>query len=104
MGVKYNLATPKNGEPIIAATQDFITAAFLLSGKDRSYDRKILDFICVHMMETGTQIELPTPTVLVPRTLWTGKQIFSVMMRLNKDCPVNINLDAKCRAYKARPG
>ncbi|KAG5965333.1 hypothetical protein E4U57_004170 [Claviceps arundinis] len=104
MGVKYNLATPKNGEPIIAATQDFITAAFLLSSKDRFYDRKTFSYICMHMMEPGTPIELPPPAILAPQMLWTGKQIFTVMMRPNKDCPVKINLDAKCRAYKARPG
>ncbi|KAK8138829.1 DNA-directed RNA polymerase III largest subunit [Apiospora sp. TS-2023a] len=40
MGVKNNLATPKNGEPVIAATQDFITAAYILSGKDMFFDRK----------------------------------------------------------------
>jgi DNA-directed RNA polymerase III subunit RPC1 len=28
MGVKYNLATPKNGKPILAATQYFITASY----------------------------------------------------------------------------
>jgi len=40
MGVKYNLATPKNGTPIIAAIQDFITAAYLLSNKNNFYDRR----------------------------------------------------------------
>ncbi|KZZ94312.1 DNA-directed RNA polymerase III [Moelleriella libera RCEF 2490] len=102
MGVKYNLATPKNGEPIIAATQDFITAAFALSSKDRFYDCKTFSYLCMHMLEAGTPMELPAPAILKPRQLWTGKQIFNVMMRPNKTCPVKINLDAKCRAYKAR--
>ena len=34
MGVKNNLLTPKSGEPIIAATQDFITGSYLISHKD----------------------------------------------------------------------
>ncbi|KAM4065931.1 RNA polymerase rpb1 [Hirsutella rhossiliensis] len=104
MGVKYNLATPKNGEPIIAATQDFITAAFLLSGKDRFFDRKTFTFICMHMMDGKTPLDMPPPAIIAPQCLWTGKQVFSVMMRPNKQSPVKINLDAKCRAYKARPG
>lgn len=104
MGVKYNLATPKNGEPIIAATQDFITAAFLLSGKDRFFDRKTFTYICMHMMDGQTPVDLPPPAIIAPQCLWTGKQVFSVMMRPNKKSPVKINLDAKCRAYQARPG
>jgi DNA-directed RNA polymerase III subunit RPC1 len=104
MGVKHNLATPKNGEPIIAATQDFITAAFLLSSKDRFFDRKTFTYICMHMMDGKTHIDLPPPAIIAPQSLWTGKQIFSMLMRPNKDSPVKINLDAKCRAYKARPG
>jgi DNA-directed RNA polymerase III subunit RPC1 len=104
MGVKHNLATPKNGEPIIAATQDFITAAFLLSSKDRFFDRKTFTYICMHMMDAKTPLEIPPPAIIAPKALWTGKQVFSILMRPNKDSPVKVNLDAKCRQYKARPG
>lgn len=104
MGVKHNLATPKNGEPIIAATQDFITAAFLLSSKDRFFDRKTFTYICTHMLDGRTPLDLPPPAIIVPKSLWTGKQIFSVLMRPNKRSPVKVNLDAKCKAFKARPG
>ncbi|KAI6779475.1 uncharacterized protein J7T54_001891 [Emericellopsis cladophorae] len=104
MGVKNNLATPKNGEPIIAATQDFITAAFLLSSKDRFFDRKTFTYICNHMLDGKTHLDLPPPAIIAPQALWTGKQIFNILIRPNKESPVMINFDAKCRAYKARPG
>ena len=104
MGVKHNLATPKNGEPIIAATQDFITAAFLLSCQDQFFDRKTFTLICTHMLEGTTYLELPTPAIIVPQCMWTGKQVFSVLMRPNRQSPVKVNLDAKCRAYRAKPG
>jgi DNA-directed RNA polymerase III subunit RPC1 len=104
MGVKHNLATPKNGEPIIAATQDFITAAYLLSGKDRFFDRKTFTYICTHMLLGDTHLDLPPPAILKPRMLWTGKQVFSILMRPNKQSPVMVNLDAKCKEYQARPG
>ncbi len=103
MGVKHNLATPKNGEPIIAATQDFITAAYLLSSKDRFFDRKTFAYICMHMLH-GEHVDIPPPAILKPKALWTGKQIFSVMIRATKDSPVLVNLDAKCRDYKAVEG
>jgi DNA-directed RNA polymerase III subunit RPC1 len=100
MGVKYNLATPKNGEPIIAATQDFITAAYLLSGKDVFFDRKTFTYVCQHMMDGNVNLDLPPPAILKPQRMWTGKQVFSVLMRPNKKSPVKINLEAKCKEYE----
>jgi DNA-directed RNA polymerase III subunit RPC1 len=39
LGVRHNLATPKSGEILIAATQDFLTASFLLTSKDSFFTR-----------------------------------------------------------------
>ncbi|RPA98904.1 beta and beta-prime subunits of DNA dependent RNA-polymerase [Choiromyces venosus 120613-1] len=104
MGVKNNLCTPRNGEPIIAAIQDFITASYLLSSKDRFYNRKTFANICMFMVDGNMQIDIPPPAVLKPQRLWTGKQIFNVLMRPNKKSKVLVNLDAKCRDFKAVPG
>lgn len=104
MGVKHNLVTPKNGEPIISAIQDFITAAYILSRKDVFYDRGTFTNICMYMVDANMQLDLPPPTILKPVMLWTGKQIFNVMMRPNKETKVFVNLDAACREYRAVPG
>ena len=104
MAVKHNLATPKNGEPIISAIQDFITAAYLLSSKDSFYDRKTFTNICMYMVHGNMQIDIPPPAILKPVMLWTGKQVFNVLMRPNKDCEVLVNLDAACRQYRNVPG
>jgi len=104
MGVKNNLCTPKNGEPIISATQDFITAAYLLSSKENFFDRKTFAHLCMYMVDGKMKIDIPPPAIVKPEALWTGKQLFSVLMRPNKDSPVKVNLDAKCRDYKARQG
>ena len=100
MGVMHNLATPKNGEPIISAIQDFITAAYLLSNKDTFYDRKAFTNICMYMVAGNVHIDLPPPAVVKPVMLWTGKQVFNIVMRPNKACPVRVNLDAACRQYR----
>lgn len=100
MGVKHNLTTPKNGEPIISAIQDFITAAFLLSSLDVFYDRKTFTTICMGMLNEKTNFELPPPSIIKPQALWTGKQVFNVVIRPNKSIPVLLNLDAKCRDFK----
>ncbi|KAK4214684.1 DNA-directed RNA polymerase III subunit RPC1 [Rhypophila decipiens] len=102
MGVKHNLVTPKNGEPIIAATQDFITAAYLLSDKDCFFDRKTFAYLCTHMLLGETHLDLPPPTVLKPQMLWTGKQLFNVLMRPNKDSPVLVNLEARNKVHEKK--
>lgn len=104
MGVRNNLATPKNGEPIIGAIQDFITAAYLLSNKDNFYDRKTFTNICNYMLESGTRFDLPAPSIIKPQMLWTGKQVFNVLMRPNEQSPVLVNMDAACRQFKAPKG
>ncbi|KAG8529336.1 uncharacterized protein KY384_005972 [Bacidia gigantensis] len=100
MGVEHNLATPRNGEPIIAAIQDFITGAFLLSNKDQFFDRKTFSQLCSYMVEGNAKIHLPPPSILKPVMLWTGKQVFNVLLRPSRDCNVRISLDAPCREYR----
>ncbi len=100
MNVKNNLATPRNGEPIIAAIQDFVTAAYLLSNKDVFYDRKSFSHICMYMVEGNMQIDIPPPAILKPVALWTGKQIFNVLMRPNNSHHIFVNLDAPCREFR----
>lgn len=111
MNVKHNLATPKDGTPIIAATQDFITAAFLLSSKDRFYSRAAFAQICSYMFNgdavrdaTGGRVQfynilLPAPAILRPEVLWTGKQVFNVLIRPTSKSKVLANFDATCRQF-----
>ena len=100
MGVKHNIVTPKNGEPIISAIQDFVTASFLLSSLDKFYDRKTFTTTCISMLEPDTNFDLPPPTVLKPQMLWTGKQVFNILMRPNRRSEVKVNIDAQCRDFK----
>ena len=100
MGVKHNLVTPRNGEPIIAAIQDFITGAYLLSNKDNFFDRKTFTQLCLGMVEGHEGIELPPPAILKPVRLWTGKQVFNVLLRPNRLCNVRLSLDSPGREYR----
>ncbi len=101
MGVKHNIVTPKNGEPIISAIQDFVTAAYLLSSLDNFYDRKTFINTCLGMLEEDTIFDLPPPAILKPQALWTGKQVFSILMRPNRKSNVRVNIDAQCRDFKS---
>lgn len=96
MNVKHNLVTPRNGEPVIAAIQDFITAAYLLSRKDQFFDRRQFTQICCYLADANLQIDIPPPTIWKPVRLWTGKQVFNVLMRPNKRSNVQVNVECKC--------
>jgi DNA-directed RNA polymerase III subunit RPC1 len=91
------LVTPRNGEPIIAATQDFITGSFLLSRKDRFLTRQEFVQVLSYLAEGTEHYDIPPPTIFRPVALWTGKQVFNLLMRPNKDSNVLVNLEAKCK-------
>lgn len=96
MSVKHNMVTPRNGEPVIAAIQDFITASYLLSRRDQFFDRRQFTQICSYFADANLQIDIPPPTIWKPVRLWTGKQIFNVLIRPNKQSNVLINVESKC--------
>ncbi|XP_011874550.1 PREDICTED: DNA-directed RNA polymerase III subunit RPC1 [Vollenhovia emeryi] len=98
---KSNLVTPRNGEILIAATQDFITGAYLLTQKDMFLTIEQVRFaLCILAGQDSSMIvTLPQPAILKPTKLWTGKQIFSLIMRPNEECPVKANLKTKGKAY-----
>ncbi|CCF58150.1 hypothetical protein KAFR_0D05030 [Kazachstania africana CBS 2517] len=99
MGVKNNLLTPKSGEPIIAATQDFITGSYLISHKDSFFDRATFTQLLSMMSDGNLQFDIPPPAIMKPYYLWTGKQLFSLLIKPNHKSPVVINLDAKNKVY-----
>lgn len=100
MNVKHNLVTPRNGDPVIAAIQDFITASYLLSCKDTFLDRQQFSQICSYLGDANMQIDLPPPTIWKPARLWTGKQVFNVLMRPNKDSKILVNVESKCNKWE----
>ncbi|XP_072757329.1 DNA-directed RNA polymerase III subunit RPC1-like [Anoplolepis gracilipes] len=98
---KSNLVTPRNGDLLIAATQDFITGGYLLTKKDVFFqkDQVKLALCFLAGADTSLTVTLPTPAILKPVKLWTGKQIFSLIIRPSPESPVKANLKAKGRTY-----
>ena len=75
-----NIITARNGEPIIACTQDFLTAAYVISGKDTLFTKDQF----VQVVTDGlrhTPFDLPPPSIFKPVAMWTGKQVFDVLIR-----------------------
>lgn len=99
---KSNLVTPRNGDLLIAATQDFITGAYLLTQKDTFFQKNDACRLAVCILagpDSSMIVDLPPPAILKPVELWTGKQIFSLIMRPSADCPIKTNLKTKGKAY-----
>eukprot|EP00850_Spirogloea_muscicola_P023482 SM000360S13676 [mRNA] locus=s360:20430:29808:- [translate_table: standard] len=99
MGVHTNLCTPKNGEILIAATQDFLTSSFLITCKDNFYDRATFGLFCSYMGDALDPVDLPTPAVIKPIELWTGKQLFSVLVRPSAQVRIFVTLSLAERNY-----
>ncbi|KAL0220277.1 hypothetical protein RCL1_000131 [Eukaryota sp. TZLM3-RCL] len=99
MAVQKNVVTPKNGQPLIAATQDFITCAYLITQKDVFYDRNVFSRFLAFPFDAREKIEIPPPAILKPMTLWTGKQVFSVLLRPHHQVPTNFHLEVETKSY-----
>ncbi|EEB15462.1 DNA-directed RNA polymerase III largest subunit, putative [Pediculus humanus corporis] len=105
MSNKANLATPRNGELLIAATQDFITGAYLLTQKNTFFTQAKANWLLACILagkDANLHIDLPPPAIIKPMRLWTAKQIFSVILKPNKKCKIVCNLRTKGKAYTSR--
>ncbi|XP_021907699.1 DNA-directed RNA polymerase III subunit 1 isoform X2 [Carica papaya] len=98
--VQNNLCTPKNGEILVASTQDFLTSSYLITRRDTFYDRAAFSLMCSYMGDGMDAIDLPTPTILKPVELWTGKQLFNVLLRPNASLRVYLTLTLKEKNFK----
>ena len=56
---------------------------------DRSKACQIISSMLVGK-DAGLKIDLPPPAIFKPVRLWTGKQVFSLLMRPNKRCQVKV--------------
>ena len=102
MNIKNNIVTPRNGEPLIAAIQDFITGSFLMTHKDTFFNRsqamQIISSIIAGPDEQ-IMIDLPPPCIWKPKALWSGKQVFSLIIGPSKKDRTGLCLSTKTKLY-----
>ena len=102
MGVMKNINSPKSGELLIASTQDFLATCFLITQKDYFLDRTHFIRYCTYFNDGIEKVEIPPPTIYKPKELWTGKQLFSVLLKPNKKYKIVINLKNKSKTYSRK--
>ena len=101
MGVKHNLTTPRNGEPLVAGSQDFLSASYVLTQKDRFFTREEFAHLVSYFSDAEEHVDFPLPTIVKPMELWTGKQLFSMMLRPNGQYTTVVNFETKDKNYNS---
>ena len=64
-----------------ALVQDFLTSAFLMTGRDCFYTREAAAELMAAMCDALGAMDLPQPALHKPLQLWTGKQLMSALIR-----------------------
>ena len=77
MQVQDQILSPRYGAPIIGATKDFISGAYLLTRKETLLNAKEIGKLLAHANYRGP---IPSPTQEKPERMWTGKQVFSLFL------------------------
>lgn len=68
----------------ISLFKDFITGGYLLTHKDSFFPRSEVHRFAAAIIDSKakeqTRIRIPPPTILKPIELWTGKQVFDLLI------------------------
>jgi DNA-directed RNA polymerase subunit A' len=75
--VQTQILSPRYGAPIIGATRDYLTAAYMLTRRTTMLTKDEIGKLLAAIEYTG---ELPPPIVEKPEPLWSGKQVFSLLL------------------------
>jgi DNA-directed RNA polymerase subunit A' len=93
MKVQDQILSPRYGGPIIGATKDFITAAYVLTNKmTRLTEGEVYRIL----MATKYEGSIPEPAFKKPKPLWTGKQIFSLFLPKGFDYALKASICQNC--------
>ena len=102
MQSKYNIPSPRNGEPVIAPIQDFLTSIYLLTQRGTFFNKFEFCQLASNLMsnkDCDKTLRFPPPVIVKPYPLWTGKQLFNIILRPYVESVVNLNLDYASKAY-----
>ncbi len=93
MQVPDQILSPRYGAPIIGATKDFITGAYLLTRKETMLTA---DEVGKLLSATGYDGPIPEPTMTDPERLWSGKAIFSLFLPRDFNFVTRANVCRHC--------
>ncbi|MEM4281401.1 MAG: DNA-directed RNA polymerase subunit A' [Candidatus Caldarchaeum sp.] len=75
--VEKNIISPRYGAPIIGVIRDFLTSLYLLTRDDTKLTKSELSALLASIHYNG---DVPEPAIKEPVPMWTGKQLFSLLL------------------------
>ncbi|KAM7540246.1 hypothetical protein Aperf_G00000031103 [Anoplocephala perfoliata] len=82
--VQRLVITPQANKPVMSIVQDTLTAAYKMTQRDVFIDRA--DMMNLLMYLPTWNGRLPKPAIYKPQRLWTGKQLFSLIIPRHINC------------------
>lgn len=82
MALPRQIVTAQSNKPCMGTVQDALLGTYEMTRMDVFFTREEAMDLAMQLHHTEVR-ELPIPTILKPRPLWTGKQIYSLLLR---DC------------------
>jgi DNA-directed RNA polymerase II subunit RPB1 len=81
MAVSKNIISNQAGRPIISFIQDVLVASWLLSRRDYFFEReRAMQIVAGLKSDAWMSFSTVVPAVVHPRRLYTGKQLFSMLL------------------------
>ncbi len=93
MLVQEQILSPRYGGPIIGGIQDYISSAYLLTRKGTLFTKAET---CQLLASAGFREDLPKPSITKPKPMWTGKQIFSMLLPKGLNLSLKASVCRKC--------
>ncbi len=97
MQVQDQILSPRYGAPIIGATKDFITGAYLLTRRETRLTQDEVGKLLAATNYVGLE---PEPIELEPEPLWSGKEIFSLFLPDDFNFVTRANICLHCAECK----
>ena len=73
-----NILTPQSNRPVMGIVQDTLTAARKMTLRDCFIEKETLMNLLMWLPHWDGRV--PTPAILKPKPLWTGKQVVSLII------------------------
>lgn len=76
-----------------------MSASYILTQQDQFFSRDKFCQLVSYYSNADEHIDVPPPAIYKPVRLWTGKQVFSMLLKPQKDAKVNVNFETKEKNY-----
>ena len=78
MMIEKNIISSQSNKPIIGIIQDALLGTFKITSRDTFITKDL--FMNIMMKLKNKNYNLPKPTICKPKQLWTGKQVFDLIL------------------------